>query len=233
MPLNDTDLTQQIRRHATRHEAPEALRLQVQAQWRAAHPDPDPDPDASATGAPGTPAGVARARRWRSGWLTASAGFALGAVCAVLAGPMLTRMNLAEPPDADLVDDHVHALQLGAIAQVASTDHHTVKPWFQGRLDYAPPVIDLTDDGYALAGGRIEHLRGKAVATLAYTHNGHVIDLYVWPTDLTLAPVRSVRKGFEVLHWSDGSMQVWVVSDLERSELERFAQRWRQRRATP
>jgi anti-sigma factor RsiW len=103
-----------------------------------------------------------------------------------------------------------------------------VKPWFQGRVDYAPPVFDLAGQGFPLVGGRIEHLRGGAVATLAYARNRHMIDVFVWPSAAQSAPVRSVHKGFNVLHWADGSMQYWAVSDLERAEMERFAQAWRQ-----
>jgi len=135
-------------------------------------------------------------------------------------------MDLNEPVDAELVADHVRALQVGPLTEVASTDRHTVKPWFQGRLDYAPPVFDLAAEGFPLVGGRIEHVRGSVVATLAYTRNRHVIDVFVWPSARQQAPVRSVRKGFNVLHWADGSMQYWAVSDLERGEMERFTQLW-------
>ena len=128
--------------------------------------------------------------------------------------------------DVDLVADHVRALQGGTLTDVASTDRHTVKPWFQGRLDFAPPVFDLAAEGFPLLGGRVEHVRGSAVATLAYSHNRHFIDMFVWPSADQQAPVRSMRKGFNVLHWADGSMQYWAVSDLERAEMERFTQLW-------
>jgi anti-sigma factor RsiW len=151
------------------------------------------------------------------------------------------RIRPARPPEYDpfttlrvqerlsVVADHVRALQIGPLAEVVSTDRHTVKPWVQGRLDYAPPVFDLAAEGFPLMGGRIEHVRGNVVATLAYARERHVIDVFVWPSTAQQAPTRSLRKGFNVLHWADGSMQYWAVSDLERGEMERFARLWRER----
>ena len=80
-------------------------------------------------------------------------------------------------------------------------------------------------------GGRIEHLRGNAIAALAYARNRHVVDVFVWPSAARSMPLRSQHKGFNVLHWADGSMQYWAVSDLERAEMERFAQLWREQAA--
>ena len=145
--------------------------------------------------------------------------------------PLVQRLDLNGPLDAELVADHVRALQLGPLIEVVSTDRHTVKPWFQGRLDYAPPVFDLAAQGFPLMGGRIEHLRGNAIAALAYARNRHVVDVFVWPSAAQSVPLRSQHKGFNVLHWADGSMQYWAVSDLERTEMERFAQLWREQAA--
>ena len=145
--------------------------------------------------------------------------------------PLASSVEWGRPIAAELVADHLRALRVGPVAEVASTDRHAVKPWFQGRLDYAPPVLDLGDDGFPLVGGRIEHLRGQAVAVLAYSHHRHVIDVFVWPADGASAPAHEQHKGFNVVHWSDGAMQVWVVSDLERTEMERFAQLWREQAA--
>ena len=143
--------------------------------------------------------------------------------------PALRSVEIGSSLPDELVADHVRALQVGPLTEVVSSDRHTVKPWFQGRLDYAPPVFDLADDGFPLVGGRIEHLRGQAVAVLAYSHRLHVIDVFVWPADAVVAPTREQRKGFNVVRWSDGAMQVWVVSDADRAEIERFAQAWQRR----
>jgi anti-sigma factor RsiW len=222
MSLDDQELSSEIRRHATRYKAPDGLRAGIRAQIALA--------DAGR---------VKPARRpwfdfaWRPAavldfrWRTASVGFALGLTCAFLVLPVVQRLDLNQPLDTELVTDHVRALRAGPLTQVVSTDRHTVKPWFQGRLDYAPPVFDFVDGGFVLKGGRIEHVRGDVVATLAYARDRHMIDLFVWPSDAKTDPMRSVRKGFNVVHWADGSMQYWAVSDVEGAELERFAQLWK------
>jgi anti-sigma factor RsiW len=224
MSLDDQELSAQIRRHATRHAAPDALRAGIRTQIAVAEAGRAATPQ---TRQEATPLGP---RAWFAlRWRTATVSFALGLACAMLVIPIVPRLDLNEPLDVDLVADHVRALQVGPLTEVVSTDRHTVKPWFQGRLDYAPPVFDLGAEGFPLMGGRIEHVRGNVVATLAYKSNRHVIDLFVWPSGAQTAPMRSVRKGFNVLHWADGSMQYWAVSDLERAEIERFAQHWQER----
>ena len=217
MNLDDQDLSALIREHATRHAAPDALRAGIRTQLALA--------DAARSNAL-APA-PARRRPWFDfGWGTASLSFALGLACAFVVLPLAQRLDLGEAVDAVVVADHVRALQVGPLTEVTSTDRHNVKPWFQGRLDYAPPVFDFAGDGFTLIGGRIEHVRGKAVATLAYSRNRHVVDLFVWPSAEQQAPLHSQRKGFNVLHWSDGAMQYWAVSDLERAEMNRFTQLW-------
>lgn len=223
MSLDDQNLSSLIREHATRHAASDALRAGIRTQVALAE---------AGRLDPPLPAEAPRRRWFDFGWRTASVSFALGLACAFLVLPVLQRMDLNEPVDAELVTDHVRALQLGTLTEVASTDRHTVKPWFQGRLDFAPPVFDLAAEGFPLLGGRIEHVRGNVVATLVYARNRHVIDVFVWPSAAKQAPVRSTRKGFNVLHWADGSMQYWAVSDLERTEMERLAQLWAERVAT-
>ena len=217
MNLDDQDLSALIREQATRHAAPDALRAGIRTQLALA--------DAGRSNAP-APA-PARRRPWFDfGWGTASVSFALGLACTFVVLPLAQRLDLGEAVDAVVVADHVRALQVGPLTEVTSTDRHNVKPWFQGRLDYAPPVFDFASDGFTLIGGRIEHVRGKAVAALVYSRNRHVIDLFVWPSAEQQAPLQSLRKGFNVLHWADGAMQYWAVSDLERAEMNRFTQLW-------
>ena len=219
MSLDDDELSSLIKQHATRHRAGDELRAGLRAQVAMA----DAGRDAAPRG------------RWRwgdFGWRTASLGFACGIAVALLAVPLWHSIgNGASSLPDELVADHVRALQVGPLTEVASSDRHTVKPWFQGRLDYAPPVYELADVGFPLVGGRIEHVGGSPVAALAYSHNRHVFDVFVWPGDAALAPVREQRKGFNVVRWSDGAMQVWVVSDADRAEMERFTQAWQQRAA--
>lgn len=226
---DDEQLSALIRERATRHNAPDGLRAGIRTQIALA--------EAGRATAP-TPASATPPRgRWPglvglpSGWRFASGGFALGMLCMALVLPLAQRLDFNEPLDAALVADHVRALQVGPLTQVVSTDRHTVKPWFQGRLDFAPPVLDFGPQGFPLMGGRIEAVRGNDVATLAYARNGHVIDVFIWPSSAQQAPVRSVRRGFNVVHWADASMQYWAVSDLDREEFEGFTRLWQERAA--
>jgi len=223
MSLDDQELSTLIRKHATRYTAPGTLRAAIRTQTALA--------DANRPAADPAPPRTAR-RRWPVfSWPALPVSFAMGMLCMALVLPMWQRLGFDEPVDAELVADHVRALRVGPLTDVVSTDRHTVKPWFQGRLDYAPPVFDFAAEGFPLMGGRIEHVRGNVVATLAYARNRHVVDVFVWPGTAQSAPVRTVRNGFNIMHWSDGAMQYWIVSDLERSELEAFTQLWQQRAA--
>jgi anti-sigma factor RsiW len=222
MSHDDQDLSSLIRRHATRHAAPDALRAGIRTQIALAE---------AGRGASPPPATAPRRRWFDFGWRTASASFALGLACAWVVPPVWQSLALNQPLEAEVVADHVRALNVGPLTEVASSDRHTVKPWFQGRLDFAPPVFDLAAEGFPLSGGRTERVRGSTVAALAYMRNRHVIDVFVWPSAAQQPPVRTLRNGFNVLHWADGSMQYWAVSDLERAEMERFAQLWLERAA--
>ena len=223
MSLDDQELSALIREHATRHSAPDALRAGVRTQIALVEAN-----RRAAVPASSKPAW----RRWLTfGWPTVPISFAMGVLCTALVLPMLQRLSLNEPIDAELVADHVRALKVGPLAEVESSDRHTVKPWFQGRLDYAPPVFDFAAEGFPLRGGRIEHVGGNVVATLVYAHNRHVVDVFVRPGTVQSAPVRTMRNGFNIMHWSDGSMQYWIVSDFDRHELEAFTHLWQERAA--
>lgn len=107
------------------------------------------------------------------------------------------------------------------IADVASSDHHTVKPWFNGKLDFSPAVNDLTAQGFPLVGGRLDYLDHRSVAALVYRHRQHLINVYVWPNvnkqNVTVKTLSS--QGYQLVHWADGGMVYWVVSDLNPREL--------------
>jgi anti-sigma factor RsiW len=131
----------------------------------------------------------------------------------------------------DLVDgivaSHIRALQPGHLMDVISTDQHTVKPWFDGRLDFAPPVKDFAAEGFPLIGGRLDYLAGRTVAALAYRRDKHIIDLYVWPGSATLAGFGDgAHNGYNVQHWTQDGMQFWAVSDVEAGQLADFARLW-------
>jgi anti-sigma factor RsiW len=224
----DDALSAMIREHATRHGASEALRASVRTEVALAAAGRFPPPlDAR-------PTWFARVRQavTHSAWRVAAVGFALGTVFTVFLAPSLQRIDWGQPLQAELVADHVRAMGAGPLLDVASSDRHTVKPWYQGRLDYSPPVLDLAADGFPLSGGRIERVRGSAVAALVYSRDRHLIDLYVWPENGTTDLKSVTHRGFNVVSWSESGMQLWAVSDVERPELERFARLWQARAVT-
>jgi anti-sigma factor RsiW len=124
---------------------------------------------------------------------------------------------------AEVVDQHVRALMSDRLYDVASTDQHTVKPWFLGKLDFSPPVVDLAAEGFPLQGGRVEYVEGRRVAALVYTRRKHAINVFVWPAaDQDAAPSTETIRGFHVVHWTRGGMSFWAVSDLNEAELQEF-----------
>jgi anti-sigma factor RsiW len=151
-------------------------------------------------------------------------GFLLGVLITWAWMAHLSTFTWQQPLDEELVAQHVHALRFGPLYQVQSSDRHTVKPWFQGKLDYAPPVIDLASEDFPLLGGRVDHVDTVDVAAMIYGHRGHLINLFVWPSD-QLNPVQTQQnKGFNLAHWSDARMQYWVVTDMDATELGHFVQ---------
>jgi len=127
--------------------------------------------------------------------------------------------------EQELVASHVRSLISSHLMDVISTDQHTVKPWFDGKLDFAPPVRDLAAQGYPLAGGRLDYLEGRTVAVLIYRRALHPINLYAWPAaDQGVAATRmKTVQGYNVLSWKKGGFEFRAVSDLNGDELGAFA----------
>jgi len=129
-----------------------------------------------------------------------------------------------------VVDSHIRSLQANHLVDVPSSDHHTVKPWFQGRLDFSPPVPDLAAQGWPLEGGRLDYIDGKTVAAIVYERRKHQVNVFLWPAGQSPdEPVlQQTAQGYHVVHWTANGMTYWITSDLNPAELQQFAQLLRQ-----
>jgi anti-sigma factor RsiW len=171
-----------------------------------------------------------RFKGWNFNWLNAGA-----VMVTLLAVVWSGSLYLTLPSDQDrlmeeLISSHVRSLQVDHLSDVASSDQHTVKPWFNGKLNFSPPVIDLASQGFSLEGGRLDYLNERTVAVLIYRHNQHPINLYIWPgADKDAAPQVHSRQGYHLIRWAVGGMDYWVVSDLAANELEFFVNTLRSR----
>jgi anti-sigma factor RsiW len=162
--------------------------------------------------------------------------FAVLALCAVTAWQLLPGLSGLEPGRmndqrlaAEVLSDHVRSLEASHLMDVASTDQHTVKPWFDGKLDFSPPVEDLASDGFPLVGGRLDYLEGREVAALVYQRRKHFINVFVWPaapgsTAAQASPAQTLlpQQGYNLMRWSRGGFQFWAVSDVSAQDLADF-----------
>jgi anti-sigma factor RsiW len=203
------ELSGAMRAQLEYHVAPDLLRARIQREARASLRSAD---------RPRTPV----AMPWR--WLSVAAGVAV-----VVGAGWLAVLATSEREGAALareaVSDHVRSLMADHLADVVSTDQHTVKPWFNGKLDFSPPVNDFAAAGYPLIGGRLDYLSGRAVAALVYQRRKHVINVFVWPATNGGETISrtSTRMGFHVIHATRAGMAIYLVSDLNPDELGAFA----------
>lgn len=143
---------------------------------------------------------------------------------AVLAACVLfvtTRPAPGPSLESELVSSHVHSLLANHLTDVATSDRHTVKPWFNGKIDFSPPVVDLRERGFPLVGGRVDYLGGRVVAALIYRRNGHVINLFIWPASGAPLPAAE-QEGYNLMNWNQQGLNFWAISDLNQAELKEF-----------
>jgi anti-sigma factor RsiW len=161
-------------------------------------------------------------------WLALAASIVLVAIIAWNLVPRLQQpgANAEQFLATQLIASHVRSLMANHLADVASSDQHTVKPWLDAKLDFAPPVVDLTTGGFPLIGGRLDYLDNRPVAALVYQRRKHFVNLFVWPkaTGTSEAQKSITRQGYRLLHWVDADFNYWAVSDVSDSDLQTFKQ---------
>src|SRR3954464_9921737 len=209
-----------IRTGDARHRAPDALRSRVLAALDAAS-EASPGRIDNRRASPSQPS------PWRR-WTMATSGLALAASLALFIAAPLRGPDLAN----ELVAGHVRSLLVDHLTDVQTSDQHVVKPWFAGKLDFSPPVVNLASAGFPLVGGRLDYLSGHVVAALVFQRREHVINVFIWPGSAHSLQQSSrsddmPREGYHVLHWTEGGMNFWAVSDLNLPELRAFEEAFR------
>lgn len=172
---------------------------------------------------------VQRPRRRTWLWTSAVLSAAATVLFALALGLYLSVPSAEDQLAQELVSAHVRSLQPGHLEDVASTDQHTVKPWFNGRVDFAPPVTELTADGFPLLGGRLDYVGGQTVAALVYGYRKHVINVFVCPNreNETEEPESRSLRGYNLVYWSRDGLEFWAVSDAALPVLEDFVSLYR------
>jgi anti-sigma factor RsiW len=200
-----------------KQSAPAHLRSRIEALFPAAA-----EPASASASLKGVVA------RW---WRSFIGGFAVGGALSAAATAMLVIGLFSASQDQQIADEvvsaHIRSLQAGHLMDVQTSDQHTVKPWFNGKLDVAPPVIDLTAQGFTLLGGRLDYIDGEPVASVIYQRRKHVINLFV-AQRLGRARATVLGKtiqGYNVRHWTQQGLDFWAVSDLTGDELDEFVQK--------
>jgi anti-sigma factor RsiW len=217
------DLRQAMMTANLKQKAPAALRARIEAALPAASMPARADAGA-------LPTLVPAAHRFNRRVFVG--GFGLGAA---LSGAIAATLVLGVLNDrgeqtivGEVVSAHLRSLQPGHLTDVETSDQHTVKPWFNGKLDVAPPVPDLTTQGFTLIGGRLDDVNGETVAAIVYRRRNHVINLFVTPTQASepQQPANLSKHGFNVLHWRENGLDFWAVSDIDAGELREFEQKF-------
>jgi anti-sigma factor (TIGR02949 family) len=203
-------LREEIRRTVPVYRAPEIVRSQIRFALRR---------EAAATDAPGA--------FGAPGWLA----YAASILLAVAVGSGGTFLALGERQEdrvaSEVIDSHLRSLLGTHLTDVASSDQHTVKPWFAGRSDVSPPAVDLSGEGFPLVGGRLDVIAGKPVPALVYKRRQHVISVYVLPAGNIDLGETVTRRGYNLRHWDEGDLGFWAITDASPSELGDFERLFR------
>jgi anti-sigma factor RsiW len=195
----DEETGERIRKEATYYTAPPGLRARVLTSL----------PKEVAAAGPRAP--------WR--WAT---GFALAFSILAASGIYFLSPSADDRLADEIIAAHVRSMMVDHAFDVASSDTHTVKPWFAGKLDFSPPVVDLAAQGFALAGGRLDYLDRRPVAALVYRHREHIINLFVSPASSEARLPTRGQQGFHLAAWERAGMRWWAVSDVNAQELAQF-----------
>ena len=165
---------------------------------------------------------------WRSFAAAACVAFCIG--LGFLLAQLTFTHSVHERLTQEVASAHIRSLQAEHMVDVKSSDRHTVKPWFNGKLDFSPPTPDLEKEGFPLVGGRLDYLNGRPVAVLVYKRREHLINVFAWPSSRTASSdfQRETRQGYHLVQWSEAGMNYWLVSDLNPTELNELAKRLRE-----
>jgi anti-sigma factor RsiW len=201
-----------MQRSSLAYTAPAALRERIQASLRASNGDKIQE----------------RKIKWPSlNFLQLAGAFALLALISISGWQWTARLRAPSSDQriaAEVFSSHVRSLEGNHLMDVVSTDQHTVKPWFDGKLDFSPPVEDLASDGFPLIGGRLDYLEGRQVAALIYQRRKHFINVFVWPTAAPSSSTQAIpsQQGYNIMRWSRGGFEFWAVSDVGTADLTEF-----------
>src|SRR5438067_9244055 len=163
-------------------------------------------------------------------WLALAAAIIFAAIIAFTLVPRLQRPGTDQLLATQLIASHVRSLMANHLTDVASSDQHTVKPWLDVKLDFAPPVVDLAGEGFPLIGGRLDYLDNRPVAALVYQRRKHFINLFIWPTTPADSKEQKTveREGYHLVHWADGACTYWAVFDVSVADLQNFLKSFEQ-----
>jgi anti-sigma factor RsiW len=208
--LRELQIMRQSLRSSNLYErAPESLRARIRAEL---------------PGGEAQPRLISIRRRPVLEWLAVAAAIVIALILGVRAIPNIGGQRQTNLLAQEIVASHIRSLQPSHLYDVESTDQHTVKPWFDGKLDFSPPVVDLASDGFPLVGGRLDFIGDRDVAALVYQRRKHFINVFVWPdsTGSNSSHALESQQGYNVMRWSHGGFQFWAVSDVSASDLSTF-----------